>query len=339
MSESRERSVDGETRTILDALPFAWIVVHADMHVIETSADAHEFGLVKDDMLHDRAVRGRITAALRSQSSEELDIELPGMVRGAASRYIRIRLSPLGPTVCALLIEDVSHALRIDAMRRDFIVNVSHELKTPVGALLLLSEAVKSSAEDPDVQQRFVERIQTEAQRLSRLVNDLSDLSRLQGSDVPQRGNAIPVARISAEAIDTVKLLAQARSIDFAVGAMKHLRVEGDEEQLVTALRNLLTNAIAYSPENTRVSVSGRVTDGLVEISVTDQGIGISDADLERIFERFYRVDPARSRETGGTGLGLAIVKHICASHGGECTVWSKPGEGSTFTLRLPAAR
>ena len=339
MTDPAERLVDGGTRSILDALPFAWIVVHADMRVIEASSDAFEYALTKDGYLQDRVIRGRLTAALRSQESEELDLELPGVVRGAARRYIRIRLSPLGQTVCAILIEDVSHALRVDAMRRDFIVNVSHELKTPVGALLLLSEAVKSSAEDPDVQQRFVERIQTEAQRLSRLVNDLSDLSRLQGSDIPQRGNAIPVARIVAEAIDTVKLIAQARGVDFNVGALKALRVEGDEEQLVTAVRNLLTNAMAYSPENTRVSISGRAVDGLVEISVTDQGIGISETDLERIFERFYRVDPARSRETGGTGLGLAIVKHICASHGGECTVWSKPGEGSTFTLRLPAAR
>lgn len=331
--------VDGTTRTILDALPFAWIVVHADFRIVDASRDAFEFSLGSEQSITDRSVRRLVTHAIRAVTSDEIDLELRGAVPGAASRYIRVRACPLGPTTCALLIEDVSQALRIDAMRRDFIVNVSHELKTPVGALLLLAEAVKSSAEDPVAQQRFVERIQTEAERLSRLVNDLSDLSRLQGSDVPMRGNAIPVARIVSEAIDTVKLLAQAREVEFITGAFKGLRVEGDEEQLVTALRNLLTNAMAYSPTGTRVSISGRIVDGLVEISVTDQGIGISDADLERIFERFYRVDPARSRETGGTGLGLAIVKHICASHGGECTVWSKPGEGSTFTLRLPSAR
>lgn len=330
--------VDATTHAILDALPFTWLVVQADFRVVDSARSAFEFDLGDRHSITEPAVRRLVTGALRTGESDEIDIELRGTIPGALSRHIRVRACPLGST-CALLIEDVSQALRLDAMRRDFIVNVSHELKTPVGALVLLAEAVKSSEEDPDTQQRFVARMQTEAERLSRLVNDLSDLSRLQASEMPVRGNDIPVARIVAEAIDTVKLIASARDTDLVSGNCKGLRVEGDEEQLVTALRNLLTNAIAYSPSGTRVAVAARRVDGLVEISVTDQGIGISDTDLERIFERFYRVDPARSRETGGTGLGLAIVKHICAAHGGECTVWSKVGEGSTFTLRLPSAR
>ena len=331
--------MDAATRAILDALPFSWIVVLADFRVLESSADAFEFPIAGDQSLTDRGVRRLVTHALRTGAADEIDLEIRGPVPGAASRYVRVRACPLNDHMAALLIEDVSHALRVDAMRRDFIVNVSHELKTPVGALLLLAEAVRSSEGDAPSQQRFIDRIRTEAERLSRLVNDLSDLSRLQSADNPERGNAIPVARIVSEAIDTVKLLAQRRSIAFVTGSFKGLRVEGDEAQLVTALRNLLTNAIAYSPEDTKVSISGRSADGLIEISVTDQGIGISEQDLDRIFERFYRVDPARSRETGGTGLGLAIVKHICAAHGGECVVWSKRGEGSTFTLRLPSAR
>ncbi len=332
-------AVDGATRAILNALPFSWMVVLADFRVLEASPDAFEFHIAADQSLTDRGVRRLVTHALRTGSADEIDIELRGAVPGAASRYLRVRACPLNDHMTALLIEDVSHALRVDAMRRDFIVNVSHELKTPVGALLLLAEAVRSSDGDTTAQQRFIDRIRTEAERLSRLVNDLSDLSRLQSADNPERGNAIPAARIVAEAMDTVKLHAQQRNIDLIAGSLKGLRVEGDEAQLVTAVRNLLTNAIAYSPEHTKVSVSGRNADGLVEISVTDQGIGIAEQDLERIFERFYRVDPARSRETGGTGLGLAIVKHICAAHGGECVVWSQRGEGSTFTLRLPSAR
>ncbi len=339
MSVDALPTVDPSTRAILDALPYAWMVVLDDYHVIEASDDVFTFHLASDQSLSDRGIRRLVTQSLRNGTPDEFDLELRGALPGAASRYIRVRVCPLGTRMCALLIEDVSHAMRVDAMRRDFIVNVSHELKTPVGALLLLAEAVKSASGDVVSQQRFVERMQTEAERLSRLVNDLSDLSRLQSDQVPARGNAVPVQRIVSEAIDTVRLLGQRRSIEFVTGDFQGLQVEGSEEQLVTAVRNLLNNAISYSPDHTRISVSGRASDGLVEISVTDQGIGISERDLERIFERFYRVDPARSRATGGTGLGLAIVKHICASHGGECTVWSKPGEGSTFTLRLPAAR
>lgn len=332
-------TIDPATRAILNALPYAWLVVADDFRIIDASEDAYGFQLAADRSLSDRGMRRLVTQSIRHANPDEFDMELRGLVPGAASRYIRVRVCPLGSRVCALLIEDVSHALRVDAMRRDFIVNVSHELKTPVGALLLLAEAVRSAGDDIPSQQRFVDRMHTEAERLSRLVNDLSDLSRLQSDAVPARGNAIPVQRIVSEAIDTVRLLGQRRSIAFVTGDLQGLSVEGSEEQLVTAVRNLLTNAISYSPDNTRVSVSGRASNGLVEISVTDQGIGISERDLERIFERFYRVDPARSRATGGTGLGLAIVKHICAAHGGECTVWSKPGEGSTFTLRLPSAR
>ncbi len=331
-------SVDSSTRAILDALPYAWLIVLDDFRILDLSEGARAFNLASTGTLGDRGVRRLVTNAIRTQKPHELDLELRGAVPGAASRFIRVRSCPLNERMCALLIEDVSHAMRVDAMRRDFIVNVSHELKTPVGALLLLAEAVKSASDDVISQQRFVNRMRTEAERLSRLVNDLSDLSRLQSDAYPVHGNAIPVSRIVAEAVDSVRLIAQRREITFIVGNFDRLQVQGNEEQLVTALRNLLTNAIAYSAENTRVSVSGRLSAGIVEISVTDQGIGISESDRERIFERFYRVDPARSRATGGTGLGLSIVKHICASHGGECVVWSEPGEGSTFTLRLPAA-
>ena len=173
--------------------------------------------------------------------------------------------------------------------------------------------------------------------RLSNLVNDLVDLSKLQGAEVFD-SELIDMDRVVSEAIDATKTIAHGRDIEVIVGAPSRAQVLGDEAQLVMALRNLLTNAIAYSPQGTRVAVAARAAHGVVEVSVTDQGIGIPEVEQSRIFERFYRVDPARSRITGGTGLGLALVKHVCVNHGGECTVWSVEGEGSTFTLRLPLA-
>jgi two-component system sensor histidine kinase SenX3 len=180
--------------------------------------------------------------------------------------------------------------------------------------------------------------MQVESQRLSNLISDLVDLSRLQSNDPLKDSEVVEIDRLVAEAVDATKLVATAREIDVVVGDPTHVAVLGDEGQLVMALRNLLTNAVAYSPPHTRVAIASRTDGTLVEISVTDQGIGIPEDEQSRIFERFYRVDPARSRVTGGTGLGLAIVKHVCANHGGECTVWSVQGEGSTFTLRLPLA-
>ncbi|MGH3387927.1 MAG: sensor histidine kinase, partial [Actinomadura sp.] len=223
------------------------------------------------------------------------------------------------------------------AIRRDFVANVSHELKTPVGAMSLLAETVEGAADDPEAVRRFAGRMQQESVRLANLVHDLIMLARVQ-SDAPlPQLRPVSLDDVAAEALDRCRLKADAKNITLTIGGCRGMEVRGDEELMVTALRNLVDNAVAYSPENTRVAVATRRTDDLhVEISVTDQGIGIPDIELERIFERFYRVDPARSRQTGGTGLGLAIVKHVTTKHGGEVTVWSKEGSGSTFTLRLP---
>ncbi|HEU5270659.1 MAG TPA: ATP-binding protein, partial [Jatrophihabitans sp.] len=218
-----------------------------------------------------------------------------------------------------------------------------HELKTPVGALTLLAEAVQEAAGDPAAVQHFAERMQREGTRLGRLVQELIELSRLQGAE-PLPGDAVvDVSRVLSEAVDRSRLLAEQANIGVLCRPEDDLAVRGNETQLTTALGNLIDNAIAYSPPHTRVSVTSRAeTDpdgtGWVAISVTDQGIGIAEADLDRVFERFYRVDPARSRATGGTGLGLAIVKHIATNHGGTVSVWSGGGAGSTFTIRLPLA-
>jgi two-component system sensor histidine kinase SenX3 len=175
-----------------------------------------------------------------------------------------------------------------------------------------------------------------ESGRLAALVQDIIELSRLQGASVTQEGRPVDINAVIAEAVDRSQLPAESKNITIVVGGRTDGKVFGDQDLLVTALRNLIDNAIRYSPANTRVGIGVRAKEGLVSISVTDQGEGLSAEDQERVFERFYRVDSARSRHTGGTGLGLSIVKHVASNHGGEVTLWSQPGQGSTFTLRLP---
>jgi two-component system sensor histidine kinase SenX3 len=323
---------------LLAVLPGAAFVVGADNSVLRASSLAATLGVVQGGRLEIPEVLALVTAVRRDGVIREEDLELRRPPLGKGVLQARVRVAPLSPTAALVLVEDLSEALRIDAVRRDFVANVSHELKTPVGALSLLAEAVQSASDDPEAVQRFSARMQVESHRLSNLITDLVDLSRLQSNDPLKHSELVEVDRLVAEAVDATKLIATAREIEVVVGDPTHAAVLGDEAQLVMALRNLLTNAVAYSPAHTRVAIASRTDGTLVEISVTDQGIGIPDDEQSRIFERFYRVDPARSRVTGGTGLGLAIVKHVCANHGGECTVWSVQGEGSTFTLRLPLA-
>ena len=241
----------------------------------------------------------------------------------------------------ALLLADVSEQRRLEAVRRDFVANVSHELKTPVGALMLLAEAVQDASDDPEAVSRFAGRMQREGARLSRLVRELIELSRVQGADPMPGALSIPVRSILDEAIDRTRLAAEQQGTTMVVRCAPSLVVRGNEAQLATALANLIENAIAYSSSGTRVTVIASAAldpdaREVVDIEVTDQGVGIADADLDRIFERFYRVDQARSRATGGTGLGLAIVKNIVSNHLGSVAVRSHEGQGSTFTIRLP---
>jgi len=266
---------------------------------------------------------------------QEMRVRRPPL--GRELLELRVRVAALGTGALLVLIDDLAEERRVDVVRRDFVANVSHELKTPVGALSLLAEAVQSASDDPEQVRHFAERMQAEALRLSHLIQDVTDLSRLQGDDPLTHAEVVDVDELVSRALDEVRTVANRQEIELLSTEPNSAVVYGDHGQLLTALRNLITNAIAYSPSHTRVAVSVRSTESIVEISVKDQGIGIPVNDLDRIFERFYRVDPARSRVTGGTGLGLAIVKHVCQNHGGECTVWSEPGVGSTFTLRLPA--
>jgi two-component system sensor histidine kinase SenX3 len=225
---------------------------------------------------------------------------------------------------------------RVETVRRDFVANISHELKTPVGALSLLAEAIEEAGKDSETIQKFAKRIGPETKRLTNVIRDIIDLSQVQSDDPLATASPVEVDRVINDAIDAVQLLADLHSIEIVQVKSPDVKIMGDEYQLVMAIRNLLSNAITFSPVNSRITVGAKLKDGVVEITVSDQGIGISLENQSRIFERFYRVDPARSRSTGGTGLGLAIVKHVCENHGGEVSVWSVQGQGSTFTMKFP---
>ena len=324
---------------VIHALPVAVAVLDGADDVVLANTAAVGLGVVRDDRVPVAELRRLVRDTRRSGTAHEAELELAASRLGRVPEAVRVRLAPIGDAGhVALLVEDVTEARRVEAVRRDFVANVSHELKTPVGAMALLAEALQDASDDPRAVRRFAGRVQHEAERLARLVQELIDLSRLQGADPLPLAEPVSIDAVVAEAVDRTRTTAAARGTALVVGGSRGLSVLGSEGQLVTALANLLDNAVAYSPDGTRVAVAVRQREGAVEVSVTDQGIGIADKDLERVFERFYRADPARSRATGGTGLGLAIVKHVATNHGGEVDVWSVEGSGSTFTLRLPAA-
>ncbi|MFF8596590.1 sensor histidine kinase [Streptomyces sp. NPDC015220] len=346
--------------TVLSVLRSSAVVLDEADAVVKASSAAYALGLVRGGKLSVEPMLQMARDTRRDGEIRQVELDLPrrGTGRGEALA-VSARVAPLGSRLVLLLVEDLTEARRIEAVRRDFVANVSHELKTPVGALSLLSEAVMDASDDPEAVQRFAGRMQIEATRLTSLVQELIDLSRVQNDDPLEDAEPVRVDELVAEAIDRCRHQAGTKQITMATnvwapegldqgaggrraGSPAELHVWGNRGQLAAALGNLVENAVNYSPPRTRVGIAARrmtVPGGdLIEIAVTDQGIGISDKDKERIFERFYRVDPARSRATGGTGLGLAIVKHVVASHGGEVTVWSAEGQGSTFTLRLPEA-
>jgi two-component system sensor histidine kinase SenX3 len=346
--------------TVLSVLRSSAVVLDEADAVVKASSAAYALGLVRGGKLAVEPMLQMTRDTRRDGEIRQVELDLPrrGTGRGEALA-VSARVAPLGSRLVLLLVEDLTEARRIEAVRRDFVANVSHELKTPVGALSLLSEAVMDASDDPEAVERFAGRMQIEATRLTNLVQELIDLSRVQNDDPLEDAEPVGVDELVAEAVDRCRHQAGTKQITIAsnvlppegldqggagrqVGGMSDLRVWGNRGQLAAALGNLVENAVNYSPARTRVGIAARRISApggdMIEVAVTDQGIGISDKDKERIFERFYRVDPARSRATGGTGLGLAIVKHVVASHGGEVTVWSAEGQGSTFTLRLPEA-
>jgi two-component system sensor histidine kinase SenX3 len=320
--------------------PIGVLVVDSKRSVSVSNLRVAEMGLVRDGVLDDRLW----TAAQRTLASgedAEVDLSAPRAVAGrraglAVHGTIRL-LGDQSSGLAVVYLNDQSEQARMEASRRDFVANVSHELKTPVAAMAVLSEALLESTDDPETVQRFGGKIYDESQRLANMVGELIELSRLQGAERLPDLVDVGVDTVVQEAISRYKVVAEKARIAINTDDATGLQVLGDEALLVTAIDNLISNAVAYSPEGSTVSISRRRVGDMVEIAVTDRGIGIAQADQERVFERFFRVDKARSRATGGTGLGLAIVKHVAANHNGSIRLWSRRGTGSTFTLSIPA--
>jgi two-component system sensor histidine kinase SenX3 len=277
-----------------------------------------------------------VTKARESQEALQVDASLP-TGRKAVKLFITARAKSIGDGNVLLIVEDRTESHRLDEMRKDFMANISHELKTPIGAVGLLAEAMENSLDQPEILAKLLRNIRKEAKRLSSLVQDIIQLSRIQGTSkiaISKHVNLISVVR---EAIDRNSWRSEKHNVAIEFESEKrNVDVIGDAEMLTVAVKNLIENAIIYSNAGSSVAVVIEVANGLAQIRVKDSGIGIGKEDLERVFERFYRADQSRSRETGGTGLGLSIVKHAALMHQGDVQLFSKPGIGSTFTIRLP---
>jgi two-component system sensor histidine kinase SenX3 len=348
VSERQQRAVPASddpvvpegVASVLSVLRSSAVLVGADDTVLKASAPAYAMGLVSGTSLMSHEL-AELVAQVR-RDGQIFETELLMARQAATPRYVTVRVAPLSSTLVLALVEDRTRERRVETVRRDFVGNVSHELKTPVGAIRLLAEAVGDAADDPVAVRRFAGRMLTESDRLSRLVQQIIELSRLQDDDPLDAPVVVAVDDVVAGAIDASSIDATARRITITSSGVQGLKVLGNEEQVRAAVDNLVANAVAYSGSNSTVLVSTKPgsgpDEGMVEVSVVDQGVGIPSSELDRIFERFYRVDPARHRSTGGTGLGLSIVKHVAATHGGEIRVWSVEGQGSTFTLSLPRA-
>ncbi len=328
-----EPAVPSGVATVLSVLRSSAVLVDHDDRVVKASAPAYAMGLVRGDALTVADLADLVRAVRRDGQIRETELVMP---RGRSTVHVTARVAPLSSRLVLALVEDRTRERRVEAIRRDFVANVSHELKTPVGALNLLAEAVEDAADDPEAIVRFAGRMQTESARLSKLVQQIIELSRLQGDDPLDEPEPVDVDKTVDRAIDQSSIDARSKDITVVHDGERGLQILGNGDEVALALGNLVANAVSYSPEHSTVVVAARADDLMVELSVTDQGIGIPASELDRIFERFYRVDPARHRSTGGTGLGLSIVKHVAASHGGEVRVWSVEGQGSTFTLSLP---
>ena len=348
LRERRQRRTDPQSGITVSQMldhvvaqsPVGIVVVDTYRDVVYRNERAEELGLMRDRLLDDRAW---LAAQRTLATGEDGEVDLSPRKRSRPGRsglsvrgHVRL-LTEDDRRFAVVYVDDQSEHARMEATRRDFVANVSHELKTPVGAMGVLAEAILASGDDPETIRHFAAKMVTESNRLADMVGELIELSRLQGAERLPDLEAVDVDSVVAEALSRHKVAADNADIAVNTDAPTGFQVLGDKTLLVTAIANLVSNAIAYSPNGSSVSVSRRRRGDAIEMAVTDRGIGIARADQERVFERFFRVDQARSRATGGTGLGLAIVKHVAANHNGSIRLWSQPGTGSTFTLSIPA--
>jgi two-component system sensor histidine kinase SenX3 len=332
--DAEEPVVPPGVAAVLSVLRSSAVVVDESDVVLKASAPAYAFGLVRGAQLVSHELAELVRQVRRDGQIRETELVMTRAV--GPDRHVTARVAPLGSRLVLVLVEDRTRERRVESVRRDFVANVSHELKTPVGAIRLLAEATQEASEDPVAVKRFADRMITESDRLSRLVQQVIELSRLQGDDPLDSPAPVALDHVIEVAMDTSAIDASSKRIRIVSSGTPGLVVLGNDEQITAAVANLVANAVVYSEPDSTVLVTTKRSDEIVEISVVDQGIGIPTTEIDRIFERFYRVDPARHRSTGGTGLGLSIVKHVAATHGGEIRVWSAEGQGSTFTLSLP---
>jgi two-component system, OmpR family, sensor histidine kinase SenX3 len=323
---------------VIEVLDSVGVVLDPSNNVLKASPGALAMGLVwNDSLVHPELVKMVDTLRRTGEPATE-ELHLARGPFGEASIFLVVRVARLGSRFILLLAEDRTESFRLDEVRRDFIANISHELKTPIGAVGLLAEAMSEASDDPEQVKRFAKRLSKESDRLARITRELIELSRLQAEDALTKPELVEIDEVVARAIDQNRVAADKQDIRLVSGGDAGMEVYGDADLLTVALDNLVSNAIQYSPSGSRVGIGVSGSEGIIEIAVTDQGIGIGEDERDRVFERFFRSDPARSRHTGGSGLGLSIVKHVVQNHGGDVRVWSQHGHGSTFTIRLPAA-
>ncbi len=339
--ESAEPVVPAGVTEVLAVLNSAGVVVGSQDQVLQATVAARTLGLVRGSRIADPRLLDLIRTVRRERDVVETELQVATQAGAPPASYFSVRVAPLDEDLILVLADDETGARRTEQIRRDFVANVSHELKTPIGAISLLAEAVEEAADDPVAVRRFASRMGVESARLTDLVAQIIDLSRLQGDNPLADPEVVDVDAVLSEAVDRHRVDAEQHQVTLTIAGTSGSQVLGSARQLGVAVGNLVENAVVYSDPGARVVVTAALErtgeDDVVEIRVSDNGIGIPSGELERIFERFYRVDYARSRANGGTGLGLSIVKHIAAIHGGDVAVWSQVGRGSTFTIKLPA--
>jgi two-component system sensor histidine kinase SenX3 len=332
-----EQNSSDSALELLEVLSLTALVVTPNNQVLRATPGAIALGLVRNRDLAQDDLRALVVSASQTSSVETLEADV-AVGLGPEKTLLHARAVQLSDANVLLVVEDNTESKRLDDTRRDFIANISHELKTPIGAISLLAEALVDASDDPVAVRKFSKSLRKESKRLTNLIKDVVQLSRIQSAEVVANAEVVDLSTVVMEALDRNSYRAEARNVKITYDAPEGVEVIGDPEMLTVAVKNLIENAILYSEEGAPVGVGLRKVDDVAEIAVTDSGLGIPQEDQTRIFERFYRVDPSRSRATGGTGLGLAIVKHVASTHNGEVKLFSKPGVGSTFTLRIPLA-
>lgn len=336
----RIKATDDEPLTdaasrLISVLATAGMVVDDSLAVLRATNSAIALGLVSGRVIRSSEIRALVRTTQETETTNSVDFELT-LAEGGDVRYLRARAVTIGAGIVLVLVEDNTEARDFESIRRDFIANVTHEIKTPIGAIALLSEAMEGALDDPTRMHKFADSLRRETGRLSTLITEIIQLSRVETSNILAKAKPANVGVVVREALERTLVIADAKDIVVNAKYPDDVFVMGDGELLTVAVKNLVENAIQYSDRKQSVGIGVTTRNGHVDIIVTDQGVGIPADEQSRVFERFYRVDESRDRTTGGTGLGLSLVKHIALSHRGEVTLFSQPGVGSTFTMRLP---